>query len=48
MEEPENFVELEDMTTSETKLIIPTRIEEEVSTVEQVQAGRAWKILMEA
>jgi hypothetical protein len=29
MEEPEHFKELEDMKTSDTELIIPTRIEEE-------------------
>jgi hypothetical protein len=39
MEEPENFVELEDVTTSETESISPTRVEEELSTMEQVQVG---------
>jgi len=37
MEEPKNFVELEEVTTHETESISPTRIEEELSTVEQVE-----------
>jgi hypothetical protein len=41
MEEPESFLELEDVTTSETKYISPTRIEEEISTIEQVQVGQS-------
>jgi hypothetical protein len=32
MEEPENFVDLEDMKKLETKLISPTEIEKEIST----------------
>jgi hypothetical protein len=34
-------VELEDVTTSETESISPTRIEEEISTTEQVQVGQS-------
>jgi hypothetical protein len=34
MEEPDNFVELEDMKTSETESISPTRIKEELSIKE--------------
>jgi hypothetical protein len=37
----ESFVELEDVTTSETESISPTRIEEEISTAEQVQVGQS-------
>jgi hypothetical protein len=41
MEEPENFVELEDVTTSETESRSPTMIYEELSTTKQVQAGQS-------
>jgi len=34
MEEPEKFVELEDINIFETESISPTRVEEEQSTVE--------------
>jgi len=39
MEEPTSFVELEDITMSETKSISTSKIEEEISTEEQVQAA---------
>jgi hypothetical protein len=48
MEEPENFVELEDVTTSETESISPTRIEEETINQRTGASGsRAWKTLMD-
>jgi hypothetical protein len=43
MEEPDNFVEIEDVMASETESINPTMIEEEISTIEQVQVVQSMK-----
>jgi len=41
MEEPENFVELEDVKKIEIESISPTIVEEELSTAEQVQVDQS-------
>jgi hypothetical protein len=41
LEEPENVVELEDVTTSETESLSPTRVEEETSIVAQGEMGQS-------
>jgi predicted HTH transcriptional regulator len=42
MREPENIVELEDVTTSETESIILTWVEEETSTTTQGEVGKSF------
>jgi hypothetical protein len=44
MVEPENVIELEDVTTSETESLIPMRVEEETSTTTQGEVGQSSKI----
>jgi hypothetical protein len=41
MVEPENIIELEYVTTLETKSLIPKRVEEETSTVTQGEVGKS-------
>jgi hypothetical protein len=41
MPQPENVVELEDVTTSDTKSISPTWVEEETSTTQQGEIGQS-------
>jgi hypothetical protein len=41
MVEPENIIELEDVTTSETESLSPTRVEEETSTMTQGEVGKS-------
>jgi hypothetical protein len=44
MEELEHFVELGDVKKYDTELISPSIVEEELSTIENVQVGQSTKI----